>query len=92
MSNEYLDNIFDSEKQLNGIAYRLQSLASCFYGVGNKQVADELIEMSADIFESTKVISGAVGTELNRQNKQAWDGIGDLLSACMHSELNEDKQ
>lgn len=87
--SEYLDDIFDSERKLNDVAYNLNSLAKCFYGVGNKQVADELIEMSADIFECTKLISGAVGTELNRQNKKSWEGVGNLLSACLHS---QDKQ
>ena len=87
--SDYLDGIFNSDRVLSDVAYRLNDLAKCFYGVGNETVANELIEMSADIFKCKDVISSSVGNELNRQNKEVWSGVGDILSSCMLSDKDK---
>jgi len=71
LKNEYLDNIFDSIKNLHDLQYELIDLSKAFDFTGNQKMAKHLRDIATDIQVNADCIRSAVGKKINDQFKQS---------------------
>lgn len=72
-----------SRRKLSDVAYSLSSLSRVFSRVGNKEIADELMEYSIEVAECCEVLNQVEGKMVNDAVNTAEQNTVNVLSAVL---------
>jgi hypothetical protein len=76
---EFLDEIRENRRTVQGVAADLRDLASSLARVGNSEVAQELRTYAAELDGATKALGVAVNKDLNHFLKEVQEGAAETM-------------
>lgn len=81
--SEYLDTMHSSLRELRGVSSKLDELSGAAWTIGNERLSETLYKVSRKVEESERVISDAMGAELDRSLKAAQESHASTIEGVM---------
>jgi len=83
MKKKFLDIVFDETKNLNEVARELRDMSVNFFNVGNKFIGHALLEISDEVYKSSKAISAGHSADLDKQVKESHEMTKTVVGAAL---------
>lgn len=81
--SDYIEQHSDAKMSLVHSAYNLQDIANALYRVGNKRLADELIEITDEILKAKTELDKAFNECFNAYTGSVQQGTANMMNGIL---------